>query len=174
MGRKITNVSKASDLHMKELIMDPTIKEPQSQSGNQVCPVCDAFFENKHWYPAGEKVGEKTDIKFENASKSLCPGCFAVEHQIAEGEVRLESPELVQHGDEVLNLIANVEAQCQRDNPKSRIFTIKREGSLIEFKTTTKWLATRIGKQIQKAFNGSLAIKRAPYEKYVRVHWAKN
>ncbi len=106
-------------------------------------------------------------------NQTLCPGCQRIEQNVHNGEVILKGPLLLANKDAVMGLIRHTETKAWHDNPSSRISSLVDSGESIEIQTTTKWLATRIGKEMQKCFKGTLNIKPSPREKFVRVQWSR-
>lgn len=140
----------------------------QASAGIVVCKRCHAINSSKHWYC---DVQEFTDLKNNGKTKeALCPGCNRIEGKIYEGQVLLHSDKLNKDKNMLLSLIKHTEGKAWFDNPASRIGRMTWFDNRLEIYTTTKWLATRIGKEIKKAFKGQVEIKPSPEENYVRVY----
>lgn len=143
----------------------------EDQPGLLVCPRCHAISEIKRWF-----VDEARYQELRTRPEVLlvvCPGCRRIERQQYDGEVTLQSPLLAQNQEEALHLIQNTEDKARQDNPFSRLASVEAEGDTIHVLTTTQWLAERIGKEFNKAFNGDLEIQRLPGEKFSRVRWQR-
>lgn len=140
------------------------------ECGPAVCKGCSAISYEKHWFidpPRAKALGEDSKVRH-----VFCPGCHKVAEEIYDGEVILESPILAETKDAVMGLIKHTELKCWHDNPMSRIGKIVDLGDRLEISTTTTWLGMRIGKEMRKAYKGSLDIKSSPREKFVRVRWS--
>jgi hypothetical protein len=145
-------------------------QKARASAGLFLCKQCHAISNSKHWYCDPHELAQlqnKPDVH-----KTLCPGCHRVEEKLYEGQVILSSPLLVTKKINILSLIRHTESKAWLDNPSSRIANMSLKGDQLEIITTTKWLATRIGKQLHKAFKGKLQIKPSPQEKFVRVYWS--
>ncbi len=141
------------------------------QPGRLLCNHCGAIGFHKRWYV---DVAESENLKRTGTAQAvLCPGCTRIDEGIHEGEVILESLLLASDKDALMGLIKHTEGKCWHDNPFARIASIAEEGGRMEIRTTTRWLATRIGKELHKAFKGELEIKPIPREKFVRVYWSQ-
>lgn len=136
-----------------------------------ICPRCHAISEQKRWYLDEERYKELEHMP--GVEKVLCGGCKRVRDRVYEGEVTLKSPLLVFEKDEALNLIHNTEDEARRENPLSQVASIEVRDGEIYVLTTTEFLAARIGKEFHKAYGGDLNIDNPPYEKFVRVRWAR-
>jgi NMD protein affecting ribosome stability and mRNA decay len=139
------------------------------QPGLCYCEQCGAIGFQKHWYinPAQERM-LRVD---KNATSVLCPGCQRVAHEEFEGEVVLRNARITEVPGEILALIKHTEGKCWHYNPLAKIAQMKEEEGIITIHTTTRFLAERIGKELRKAFKGTVEFKRSPEEKFVRVYW---
>jgi hypothetical protein len=137
------------------------------QPGHCYCPKCGAVGFHKHWYFAPEQ--EHILRKDKNASQVLCPGCTKIEQQLYEGEVILANSCFSTLSGEIIALIKHTEGVCWHKNPTAKLAGAVEEEETIHVLTTTKFLAERIGKELQKAFKGNLNVKRT--EQFVRVYW---
>lgn len=146
----------------------PATKQALTEAGIRLCERCGAVGRDKHWY-----APDKMTINVDEAQKEFCPGCYRVEREIWDGEVVLEG-NMSKTGDALKALIKHVEDKCWHDNPTSRLWYVTADSNRIEIKTTTQWLAMRIGRELKKAFKGDLEIKRSPEKNYVRVFWVSN
>ncbi len=144
--------------------------EPGCDGHRKICLRCGAILEAKHWYLNPTRF--ESLVREQDVERGLCPGCHRLESEIHEGEVILESPLLSASKEEVVALLHHTEDEAWHDNPASRIAVLKDLGNRLEIRTTTRWLATRLGKEMQKSFKGALRIKPSPREKFVRVYWS--
>lgn len=154
----------------RQNIESSTTRERKAQGGTLICVRCLATHHDKHWYTQDESL--KKDIPAA-AEETLCPGCFRIENNIWQGTVELEGEFEASERKEIDALILHVESECWQDNPASRILSKEEEDSKLTIKTTTVWLAKRIGKQLEKTFKGALEIKPSPEKETVYVHWRK-
>lgn len=137
--------------------------------GHCYCSKCGAIGFQKRWYI--DSALEQTLRQDKNANAVLCPGCTRVEQQLYEGEVVLANSRFNALMGEIIALIKHTEGKCWHHNPIAKIGGATEEGRTIHVQTTTRFLAERIGKELQKTYKGNLEIKRTPGEKFVRVYW---
>ncbi|HEY9713832.1 MAG TPA: hypothetical protein V6C72_10205 [Chroococcales cyanobacterium] len=147
---------------------DRKFKQKHHQyAGVAICPRCNAIWRAKHWYV---KPSEAQQLAADPLTRSeYCPGCDQINKEIYEGEVHLIGT--LHDKDSALGLLNHTEAKAYLQNPRSRIARIDTADGALKVLTTTAWLATRIGKEFEKAFKGSLEIKRSPGERFVIVNW---
>jgi hypothetical protein len=146
-------------------------EERPDQPGHIVCPRCHAISLQKRWFlnePLYQSLRSRPDTRL-----IVCPACRRVERQIYEGEVVLNSPLLAAHKLDALQLIRHEEDRARQVDPLSRIADIDDRGDCIAVLTTTVSLAERIGKAFRRAFKGSLRIRYAPGERFVRIRWRR-
>lgn len=141
----------------------------EDRPGTLVCPRCRAISLQKRWF-LDDALYDKLRRDPE-AQLVRCPGCERVERGIYEGRVVLRGDWIVDHKDEVINLIKNQESEARQTNPFSRIGVIKDQGNQLELYVTTQWLAVRIGKELRKAHKGELQIDHLPQQKFSLVTW---
>lgn len=144
-----------------------TSKEKKAQPGFRVCSQCGAEYHDKHWYSADSSLEVPDRVREE----SVCPGCYRVEKRIWNGEVLIEGLDKLVSKSELKSLLKRVEHECWLDNPTCRIIGTVETEARLEMKTTTAWLARRLGKEVEKAFNGRLEINELTDKEMVYVHW---
>jgi NMD protein affecting ribosome stability and mRNA decay len=136
-------------------------------AGHCYCTNCGAIGFQKRWY--FDPVQEQTLRQDKDAEVVLCPGCTRVEQQLYEGEIVLAKSNTSALIGEIIALIKHTEGKCWYKNPIAKIAGVTEEGEILHIQTTTKFLAERIGKKLQKTFNGHLETKRS--DEIVRVYW---
>lgn len=139
--------------------------------GTVVCGRCHAIWNKKRWHLNEEQyrelVGEPT------IASVVCPACHQIEWGEYDGVVTLRSPLIPANQAAIEGLIRHTEADIRTDNPLARIASLKATGDTIEILTITPFLAERIGKELQKAYDGELEVKAATCERFVRVTWLR-
>lgn len=136
------------------------------------CKKCQAIFHNKHWFFDEKKLEElKADG---NRHEVTCPACQKIQDHFASGMVRLSGSFLLNHREEILNLVKNAEQRAMGMNPLERIIDISNLGREIEVTTTHEKLAQRIGKSLHRAFSGEVDYRFARGEKMARVNWNRD
>jgi NMD protein affecting ribosome stability and mRNA decay len=140
--------------------------------GTAVCERCHAIWHKKRWHLA---EAEYATLLGESATtRTICPGCVAVERQEYDGEVRLRSPLIERDQTAILGLVRHTEALLREHNPLARIASIEHEPGELHILTISPFLAERIGKELRKAYDGHLLIEHAERERFVRVFWTRD
>ena len=137
--------------------------------GPAVCSRCHAFLETDHWRYDEHRyreLAEQPDIH-----TMLCPGCTRVERRLYEGEVTIRHRDDDAEKQTLLNLIHHEEARERQTNPSARIAVLIDRDSELYLLTTTQFLAKRIGREVEKAFHGTLTVTPLPRERFTRVRW---
>jgi hypothetical protein len=139
----------------------------QALPGHRYCRRCGAIGFQKHWYI--DAVQEQAFRK-DKSKAALCPGCTRVEQQLYEGEVVLTNSRCKTVMGEIIAMIKHCEGRCWHKNPIAKLASVTEQEQVFHVLTTSKFLAERIGKELQKAFKGNLEIKRS--DRFVRVYWS--
>ncbi|HEX2948758.1 MAG TPA: hypothetical protein VHV83_04195 [Armatimonadota bacterium] len=152
--------------------IDRRFDDSEDPAGPAICSRCHAYLEEDHWLYNEHRYRELKEQPDINVI--LCPGCTRVEKRIYEGEVIAHHRwDVVDKGD-VMNLIHNEEARARATNPTARIALMEDRGDELYILTTTEFLAKRIGRELQKAYRGSVTTSDLPRERFVRVRWARD
>ena len=124
---------------------------------------------HRHWHPAGQ--GAALSLGLSEVTETVCPGCVKEERQEYDGHVMISGPFLASHEQEILGLIRNTEAQMRAHNPIARIAKLTQAADRIEIMTISALLAERIGKELNKAYDGNLTVQHPEREDFTRVTW---
>jgi hypothetical protein len=136
------------------------------------CAGCHAIWDNKHWTLDEHRFRA---LAADPAIKAVqCPGCERAARQEFDGEVTLTSPLITRNEEAVLGLIYNTERHFRSHNPIARIASLTLEGDTIRILTITPFLAERIGKELQKAYDGQLKLSHPQREEFIRVTWIRD
>ncbi len=140
-------------------------------NGTAVCKKCQAVFQNKRW--SIDEDLYKSKIKEGNVASIQCPACKKVRDNFPGGILKLKGEFLQEHMNEIMNLIRNEEQRAMGFNPLERIMGISSTGKGLEITTTNEKLAQRIGKSIQKAYQGKVAYRWSDDTKLLRAEWER-
>lgn len=167
------NIKKPLTLSKRKSIDNSTDPYLMSEvmSGMAVCRKCHAVFINKRWTLDEDLYDKKIDKK--GTGKVVCPACRKVKDKFPGGIVRLKGEFLAEHRNEIMNLIKNEEQRAKGFNPLERIMSISEIKSGIEIMTTNEKLAQRIGKSLQKAYQGRVYYKWSDDTKLLRAEWER-
>lgn len=136
-----------------------------------VCTRCGAEARGQRWV-AAEGNGF-TRLAAGAAAGTLCPACIKTEEDLPQGIVTLRGDYWRHHRAEIQNLIQNVAADAAEVNPMARIMTVKDDDETLVVETTTEKLAQRIGRQLVRAYNGSVRYRWSGGNHLVRVDWER-
>jgi len=136
-----------------------------------VCPECHAISRKKRWY-ADE--AEYAVLARSGAALRRCPACRKIADAFPSGVVTLRGRFLRAHRDEILTVARNEERRARGINPLERIMGLKEGSDGVEILTTDEKLAQRIGREIRKAFRGTVAYKWSEDASLLRVTWARD
>jgi len=156
--------TKIHDPYMnKDIYSDPTI-----------CPTCGLVYHNKTW-KRDEKLVQKLKAEKEVDYKD-CPACRKIKDHYPLGVLTIKGSFINDKAklDEVINLINHETEKEQNSNPLARVMNINRFNEYMEIETTTEGLATRLGKALQKAFQGELEFIFSEEDKFLRVIWTRD
>jgi hypothetical protein len=146
-------------------------REQKGQKGVLICKSCQNVYFDKEWF--NRDVFLKSH-RFQGKTKyTTCPACVAIKLDSPEGIVQLSGDFLASHKQEVVNLVRGVENRQVKGNPLDRIISIKQDGGQLTITATKKELAVAIGKELRRAFKGSLKIRWARDEDFVRIEWER-
>ena len=138
----------------------------------KVCPRCKAVYDGHRWIPEPDEEFMRHVARV-GPEKKMCPGDQRLERRQVEGVVRLEGAFMLEHQEEIRNLVDRVARQGRKRNVAARIFEITLENGALTIETTDDHLAERIGKEVEKAFKGDLEIKWQEKDHFVRVVWKR-
>lgn len=137
--------------------------------GHAVCTQCHAIWDRKHWHLNEEEYRElRSD---DSVEKVVCPACVKIEREEFDGHVILQSPLIPKNEEAIVGLIYNTEQHIREHNPLARIASLTVRGDTIEVLTITPFLAERIGKELRKAYHGTVEFKHPTRQNFVRVSW---
>lgn len=136
-----------------------------------VCTKCHTVYFKKRWYIDEDLYQKK--ILMKKIEKVLCPACRKIKDNFPGGIVRLRGAFLNEHKDEIINLIRNEEERARGFNPLERIIKINNVDDGLEVTTTNEKLAQRIGKSLNKAYQGKVEYKWSNDTKLLRADWER-
>ncbi|OGP16815.1 MAG: hypothetical protein A2V21_305525 [Deltaproteobacteria bacterium GWC2_55_46] len=137
-----------------------------------LCGRCGAVYHGKRWYQRHELP--PTLVERPNTETVFCPGCQKTRDKYPEGYLTIEGKFVEAHADEIVGLINSKEERQSSINPLEQVMEIKRFDGRIEVKTTTGKLAQRIGRILQKTYDGEITYKWSVDTKLARVVWKRD
>ena len=141
-------------------------------TGIAICTRCHAIWDRKHWRLDEEEYTEK--LRDRTVQQMVCPGCERLERGLYDGHVILRSPLIPKNEQAIIGLIYNTEERIRANNPLARIASLTLRGDTIEVLTITPFLAERIGKELRKAYQGTVQFKHPLRQDFVQVIWYRD
>jgi NMD protein affecting ribosome stability and mRNA decay len=136
-----------------------------------VCTVCHAIYHRRHWFFDADAF--KRCAVQAQTRQVTCPACQKIADNYPEGEVIVRGTFLKTHAREIRNLVANEEERAKGLNPLERIVQITEADGTLRITTTNEKLAQRIGRSLQKAYQGEVQYRWSEDTKYLRVQWSR-
>lgn len=150
-------------------------RTPRAPAEPATCIQCGAVYSDRRWTLADtpKKVGKHKH--YHPADKVLCPACKQQQEGVPCGFVSLDGAFLSAHRDEIERLLYKEMERAAVDNPLARIMNLEADakGRLI-VTTTTEHLAERLGKALEKAFDGEIRFDFSHENKLARVYWKRD
>ncbi len=136
-----------------------------------ICKKCGMFYLDKRWT---FDEAESRRLSGESAvTKVLCPACQRMADDNPAGVVTLSGSYLLEHENDILNMIKRTEARSRTKNPLGRIMEINQEGNVLTISTTEDKLAQKLGREVYKAHKGELHYSWSHDLHFVRVNWTR-
>ncbi len=135
-----------------------------------VCPVCHIISKKKRWYMDED---ESVALVRSGAPLRRCPACCKIADGFPSGVLMLRGAFLKFHRDELLKIARNEERRARGINPLERIMEIRDGDRCVELLTTDGKLAQRIGREIRKAYQGTVSFKWSEDADLIRVTWTR-
>jgi NMD protein affecting ribosome stability and mRNA decay len=141
----------------------------RAPKGPAICPKCRAIYANKRWY--FDEAEARNLAASTRTQKFVCPACQKIRDDYPEGIVTVKWSALRDYEAEIRGLIANVEARALSVNPLERVMKIVRRRKDLEVQTTNDRLAQRIGRELVRAYKGTVTYHWAHRDMLARVTW---
>jgi hypothetical protein len=143
-----------------------------------ICEICGDIYADRRWSKPADARGTRKHLHFRPANKVVCPACKRVREGVPSGFLHLEGEFLAAHRDEIERLVRNEAERASEDNPLARIMKWEpgekeRRGSLT-VTTTTEHLAQRLGRAVEKAYNGKVRYDFSHENKLAHVWWRRD
>ena len=90
------------------------------------------------------------------------------------GIIRISGKFLLDHEDDVINLVKHEGKLAEQRNPDHKVKKIEKVNGGINVELSTHNLALHIGKQLEHAYKGEHTFRFLKEEKYVEVIWRRD
>lgn len=130
------------------------------------CPECAAVYHKGRW--------SWTALADAGAEERLCSACQRIADKCPAGELSLTGEFVMQHKDEIRNLVRNIEALENREHPMNRVIETRELDDGILVTTTDVHLPRRVGTALAGAWEGTLDIHFDEGGYFTRVKWQRD
>ncbi|WP_248916343.1 BCAM0308 family protein [Pseudomonas moorei] len=141
----------------------------QRFEGSAICPQCDSVYHAGNWT---WKSPENTVIH--DAQTVTCPACRRIDDNMPAGTLTLSGSFLLNHRNEIINLIENTEKKEKADHALERIIKMTDSGDDLIVTTTGIHLASRLGHALEAAYNGDSDYRYGDDEYVLTVSWKRD
>jgi hypothetical protein len=128
------------------------------------CPDCGAEYREGRWR-WGSSEGP--------AHAERCPACHRIHDRYPAGYVVIAGEFVTTHGDEIGNLIRNIEAREKAEHVLARVMACEDSADGLLVTTTDPHLARAIGDALSHAYRGELDYHYNDSDRLLRVHWTR-
>jgi hypothetical protein len=146
-------------------------RTPRAPAGPILCAGCGAVYENKHW-TRSPNARLRASASGEPIAVHVCPGCRRREAGVPHGFLHVDGEFVPPHRDEILRLLRNETSRAAEDNPLGQVLDWGDDGTGgLLLTTTTEHLAMRLGRALEKAFDGRVLYGFSHENKLAHVWW---
>ena len=140
-----------------------------------VCASCFARYENRRWTAAADVHEDNKHLHWKPAFTTICPACKQIESQVPGGYLNITGAFFDRHRDEIEHLLRNQATHAAQDNPLARIISWEPvETGGLNITTTTEHLVQRLGRALEKAYDGETKYDFSHENKLARVSWHRD
>ena len=140
-----------------------------------VCAGCGAVYIHKHWTLSptarlrSRKPGEPVQVR-------ICGACRRRQSGVPHGFVHVDGEFVRLHRADIVNLLKNEATRAAEDNPLAQIIDWHESGHNddVLVTTTTEHLAIRLGRALEKAFDGRVLYGFSHENKLAHVWWHRD
>jgi hypothetical protein len=152
--------------------------DPRAQEARPepiLCAGCGAMYAHKRWSQSprarmrAARAGEPTEVR-------ICAACRQRRTGVPHGFVHVDGEFVRTHRDEIVKLLKNEAARAARDNPLAQIVAWHDSGHNADVlvTTTTEHLAIRLGRALEKAYDGKVLYGFSHVNKLAHVWWHRD
>ncbi len=128
------------------------------------CTACGAVFEGGRWL---------WKERPKQANAAVCPACRRIADNYPAGTIEIRGPFFIEHREEILGLIRNIEDQEKVEHPLERIISIADAEGGVSVTTTGIHVARRIGEALARSYKGDFAFQYGEGQKSITVRWTR-
>jgi NMD protein affecting ribosome stability and mRNA decay len=137
-----------------------------------ICRECRSVYAGKRWELESRASKDLENAK--NIVETMCPACEKIRDHMPGGIVRLMGRFVMEHEEEIVNLLHHQNDAAMENNPLERIMDIEDSGGGLVVMTTNERLAQKIGRALHKSYAGAVEYKWSKGTKLARVNWMRD
>jgi NMD protein affecting ribosome stability and mRNA decay len=147
-----------------------------SRAGKEpvVCAGCGAIYARRRWSHA-PAASIRAAAANRPVSVAFCPGCRRRTSGLPRGFVHLDGGFVALHREEISRMLHNEAAHALEDNPTAMVLNWGDDGAgTMLITTSTEHLAFRLGRALEKAYDGTLHCGFSHENKLAHVWWHRD
>jgi hypothetical protein len=139
-----------------------------------LCVGCGAIYVNRRWSRNAAARLQASGFTGGPIQARVCPACRRRQSGGPRGFVHVDGEFVAVHRDEIVRLLRNEAERAIEDNPLAQLldWTDTGAGGLL-VTTTTEHLAVRLGRALEKAYDGKLLFGFSHENKLAHVWWQR-
>ena len=140
-----------------------------------MCGGCGAVYLRKRWSRTAEARARTTHAG-RPITVGICNACRRRRSGVPHGFVHVDGEFVRSHRDDIVRLLKNEAARASEDNPLAQIVAWHEYGHPhdVLVTTTTEHLAVRLGRALEKAFDGRVRYGFSHVNKLAHVWWHRD
>jgi NMD protein affecting ribosome stability and mRNA decay len=149
-------------------------RPPRAPSEPVLCASCGAVYTRRHWSRSGAARARVREAGRPIAVR-ICPACQRRATGVPHGFLHVDGEFVAQHRDEILHLLHNEVSRAAEDNPLGQVLDWGDDGTGgLLVTVTTEHLAIRLGRALEKAFDGKVLFGFSHENKLAHVWWHRD
>jgi NMD protein affecting ribosome stability and mRNA decay len=128
------------------------------------CPGCGAVYREGRW----RWITDSTP-----RHEARCPACRRIQDGYPAGFLSIRGSFVSAHREEILGLLRNTEAHEKGEHPLHRIMELRESEEGIDVTTTDVHLARGLGRALENAYQGELALDFVEGQSLLRASWTR-
>ena len=151
-------------------------KRPRrAPAGAILCAGCGAIYEHKHWTRSERARARLSSRVADPVAVQVCPACRRRQAGVAHGFVHVDGDFVAHHREEIVRLLHNETDRAGTDNPLGQVLDWGDDGlGGLLITTTTEHLAIRLGRALEKAYDGKVLYGFSHENKLAHVWWHRD
>ena len=147
-------------------------RTPRAPAEPILCAGCGAVYVNRRWSRAPGARLQAAGSAGTPINVRICAACRRRTEGLPHGFVHVDGEFVATHHDDVVRLLHNEAGRALDDNPLGQVLDWGDDGTGgLLVTTTTEHLAIRLGRALEKAFDGRLLLGFSHENKLAHVWW---